>query len=151
MVDKEWTDAVEEDVRDQMKDSFLANAPIMRVSAVTGKGLDALKKALLSAVSRAESKNAALPYRLPIDRVFTRPGFGTVVTGTLVAGTLHVGDAVEILPQKIATRVRGLQVHGQKVPQAEAGSRVAVNIAGVETEAIARGAQIAPPNSFPPT
>src|SRR5204862_142081 len=83
----------------------------------------------------------SLPFRLPIDRVFTRPGFGTVVTGTLVAGTLHVGDAVEIVPQQMQTRVRGLQVHGQKTNEAEAGSRGAVNLASVETEAIERGTQ----------
>ena len=151
MVDTDWIEAVEEDVRAQLKSSFLESAPILRVSAVTGKGIDALKKALLSAVSRAESRNAALPFRLPVDRVFTRPGFGTVVTGTLVAGTLRVGDAVEIVPRKLTTRVRGLQVHGLKVNEAEAGSRVAVNIAGVETEAIERGAQLAAPGALVPT
>ncbi len=151
LVDKEWSDAVEEDIHSHLKGTFLEDAPILRVSAVTGKGLDALKRALLSAVSRAEARNAALPFRLPIDRVFTRPGFGTVVTGTLVAGTLRVGDAVEIVPQGTTTRVRGLQVHGQKVAEAEAGSRVAVNIAGVETEAIERGAQLIAPGSLAPT
>jgi selenocysteine-specific elongation factor len=149
-VDREWTDAVEEDVRAQLAGSFLESAPILRVSAVTGKGVEALKKALLSAVSRAEARSTALPFRLPVDRVFTRPGFGTVVTGTLVAGTLRVGDAVEIVPQRISTRVRGLQVHGQKVNEAEAGSRVAVNIAGVETDTIQRGAQLAPPSTLQP-
>jgi selenocysteine-specific elongation factor len=151
LVDREWTDAVEEDIRDQLKGSFLEEAPILRVSATTGRGIDALRRALLSAVSRTEARNAALPFRLPIDRVFTRPGFGTVVTGTLVSGQLRIGDAVEIVPLRIATRVRGLQVHGQKVPDAQAGSRVAVNLAGVETEAIERGAQLAPPGSLPPT
>lgn len=151
MVESDWTDAVEEDVRAQLAGSFLADAPILRVSAVTGKGIDALKRALLSAVSRAEARNAALPFRLPVDRVFTRPGFGTVVTGTLVAGTLRIGDAVEIVPQRFQTRVRGLQIHGQKVAEAEAGSRVAVNIAGVETEAIERGAQLVAPHSLAPT
>jgi selenocysteine-specific elongation factor len=151
MVEEDWIQAVEEDVRDQLKGSFLADAPILRVSAVKGKGIDALRRALLSAVSRAEARNAALPFRLPVDRVFTRPGFGTVVTGTLVAGTLHVGDTVEIAPQRLATRVRGLQVHNQKVDSAEAGSRVAVNLAGIETEAIERGAQLAPPASIAPT
>src|ERR1051326_7405125 len=109
LVDKEWTDIVEEDVRAQLAGSFLADAPIIRVSAATGKGMDALKRYLLAAASRAEARSATLPFRLPIDRVFTRPGFGTVVTGTLVAGTIRVGDAVEIVPQKLLTRVRGLQ------------------------------------------
>ena len=151
MVEKDWTDVIEEDVRARLKDTFLADSPIIRVSATTGKGIEALKKALMAAVSRAEARSASLPFRLPIDRVFTRPGFGTVVTGTLVAGTMRVGDAVEIVPQQITSRVRGLQVHGQKVTEAEAGSRVAVNIAGVETEAIERGAQIAAPGAIAPT
>ena len=151
MVEKEWTDVVEEDVRSHLAGTFLADAPIIRVSARTGKGVEALKKALQAAVSRAEERSASLPFRLPVDRVFTRPGFGTVVTGTLVAGTLHVGDAAEILPSQIATRVRGLQVHGQKVTEAFAGSRVAVNLAGVETDALERGAQIAPPGALSPT
>jgi selenocysteine-specific elongation factor len=151
MVDAEWVEAVEEDVRAHLKNTFLAAAPILRVSAVTGKGIDALKKALLSAVSRSDERNTLLPFRLPVDRVFMRPGFGTVVTGTLVSGTMRIGDAVEIVPQKITTRIRGLQVHGQKVQEAFAGSRVAVNVAGVETEAIERGAQLAPPGSITPT
>jgi selenocysteine-specific elongation factor len=151
LVDKEWTDAVEEDVRAQLADSPLANAPIIRVSSTTGKGIDALKRALLSAVSRAEARNASLPFRLPIDRVFIRPGFGTVVTGTLVAGSMRVGDAVEIVPQQLTTRVRGLQVHGKKVEEAEAGSRVAVNLAGIEVEQIERGAQLAVPGAIHPT
>ena len=151
LVEKEWTDAIEEDVRRQLKDSFLASSPIIRVSASTGKGIEALKKTLMSSVSRSEAKSVALPYRMPIDRIFTRPGFGTVVTGTLVAGTLRVGDPVEITPQKIITRVRGIQVHGQKLPFAEAGSRVAVNLAGVEIEAIERGAQLAAPGMIAPT
>jgi selenocysteine-specific elongation factor len=150
-VDKEWADAVTDEIREHLAGTFLASSPIIRVSAATGKGIEALKRELMAAVSRAEARNAALPFRLPVDRVFTRPGFGTVVTGTLVAGTLHVGDAVALMPQNVSSRVRGLQVHGQKVQTAEAGSRVAVNLAGIETEDIERGAQIAPPNSLPAT
>ena len=151
MVEKEWTDAVEEDVRERLKDTFLANAPIIRVSAITGKGIDALQKRSAGRRQPAEARNAALPFRLPIDRVFTRPGFGTVVTGTLVAGTLRVGDAVEIVPQKIATRVRGLQVHGQKVTEAEAGSRVAVNLAGRGNGSHRARSASRGPESFRPT
>jgi selenocysteine-specific elongation factor len=151
LVDKEWTDAVEEDIRSRLAGSMLADAPIMRVSATTGKGVDALKRALLSAVSRTEARNASLPFRLPIDRVFTRPGFGTVVTGTLVAGAVRVGDSVEIVPQQLTTRVRGLQVHGKKAEEADAGTRVAVNLAGVETHDIERGAQLAVPGVLLPT
>src|SRR5579871_1471048 len=151
LVDKEWTDAVEEDVRAQLAGSPLADAPIIRVSATNGKGIDALKRILMSAVSRAEARDASLPFRLPIDRVFVRPGFGAVVTGTLVAGVIHVGDAAEIVPQQLGTRVRGLQLHGKKVDEAEAGSRVAVNLAGVEHAEIARGAQLSAPGALSPT
>ena len=151
LVDKEWTDVVEEDVRAHLVGTFIADAPIIRVSATTGKGIDALKRALQSAVSRAEVRNAGLPIRLPIDRVFTRPGFGTVVTGTLVAGTLRVGDIVEIVPQRAPSRVRGLQVHNQKVTEAEAGSRVAVNLNNVEIEDLERGAQLSALNTLTPT
>ena len=134
-----------------MKGSFIADAPIIRVSSSTGKGIDALKRALQSAVSRSEIRNASIPFRLPIDRVFTRPGFGTVVTGTLVAGTLHVGDLVEIVPQQAAARVRGLQIHNQKVTEATAGTRVAVNLTNVEVENLERGAQLTPPSMLSPT
>ncbi len=151
LVDKEWTDVVEEDVRAHLAGTFIADAPIIRVSATTGKGIEALKRALQSAVSRAEVRNAGLPFRLPIDRVFTRPGFGTVVTGTLVVGTLRVGDAVEIVPQKAMSRVRGLQIHNQKVTEAEAGSRVAVNLNNVEIDDLERGSQLATPNALSPT
>jgi selenocysteine-specific elongation factor len=151
LVDRDWTDAVEEDVRAHLAGTLLVDAPILRVSSTTGKGIDALKRALQSAVSRAEERNAALPFRLPIDRVFTRPGFGTVVTGTLVAGALHVGDVVEIVPQRATARVRGLQIHNQKVTEAVAGSRVAVNLANVEVDDLERGAQLAPAGSLAPT
>lgn len=151
MVDREWLEIVEEDVRDRLKDTFLADAPILPVDSLRGRGIPELKKALLSAISRAEPKNAAAPFRLPVDRVFTRPGFGTVITGTLVAGTMRVGDAVEILPRRIQTRVRGLQSHGRKQEAVEAGMRVAVNLAGVETEELERGALLVPPNTLAPT
>lgn len=151
LVEKEWTDAVEEDVRAHLAGTFIADAPIIRVSATTGKGIEALKRALQSAVSRSEVRNAGVPFRLPIDRVFTRPGFGTVVTGTLVAGTLHVGDLVEIVPQQAVSRIRGLQIHNQKVTEAAAGSRVAVNLNNVEIENLQRGSQLTPPNTLLPT
>ncbi len=147
-VDRDWIETVIDDVRTTLKGTFLENAPIMQVASTRNKGIEALKKVLMSSVSRAETRNASLPFRLPIDRVFTRPGFGTVVTGTLVAGSIHVGDAVEIVPQGITTRVRGLQVHGAKCSEAFAGMRVAVNVAGVETEAIERGAQLAAPGTM---
>src|SRR2546421_1591053 len=130
MVDPEWIEAVEEDIRGQLAGSFLERAPIVRVDSLRGKGIQELKRALLSAVSRTEQRNTAVPFRLPVDRVFTRPGFGTVITGTLVAGTMRVGDGVEVLPRQIATRVRGLQSHGKKQEAVEAGTRRAGELAG---------------------
>jgi selenocysteine-specific elongation factor len=150
MVDEEWLEVVEEDVHSHLKDTFLAGAPLLRVDSLSGQGIPELKQALQAAVQRAEPKNAAAPFRLPVDRVFVRPGFGTVVTGTLVAGTMRAGDAVEILPQRIATRIRGLQSHNRKQEAVEAGTRVAVNLAGVEAEALERGALLVPPGALAP-
>jgi selenocysteine-specific elongation factor len=151
LVDAEWLEVVIEDVRERLKETFLANAPLVPVDSLSGKGIPELKKALLAAVSRAEPKNADVPFRLPVDRVFTRSGFGTVVTGSLVAGTMRVGDAVEILPQQIQSRIRGLQSHGKRQETVEAGTRVAVNLAGVETEALERGTLLSPPGILEPT
>ena len=151
MVDPEWLEIVMDDVRGHLKGSFLAESPIVPVDSISGRGINELKKELFAAVERAEAKNAAIPFRLPVDRVFTRPGFGTVVTGTLVSGTMRVGDGVEIVPRRIPTRIRGLQSHGKKQEFVEAGTRVAVNLAGVEVENLERGAVLAPPASIAPT
>lgn len=151
MVDPDWLTVVEDDIRSQLEGTFLERAPIIQVNSVRGKGIQELKKALQSAVSRTEAKNAAIPFRLPVDRVFTRPGFGTVITGTLTAGTLRIGDSVEVLPERLQTRVRGLQSHGKKQEQVEAGTRVAVNLAGIETNVLERGVLLVPPGSLAPT
>jgi len=151
VVDPDWIDVVEEDVRGRLKDTFLADAPIVRVDSLSGQGIPELKQALYRAIERADARNAALPFRVPVDRVFTRPGFGTVITGTLVAGTLRVGDAAEVLPQRIQTRVRGLQSHGRRQEAAEAGTRVAVNLAGVDIADLERGAVLVAPGSLQPT
>ncbi|HLJ57591.1 MAG TPA: selenocysteine-specific translation elongation factor [Chthonomonadaceae bacterium] len=145
LVDREWSDVVEADIRARLSGTFLERSPIVRVSAVTGKGIDALKRYLLSAVSRAEARSAAAPFRMPIDRVFTRPGFGTVVTGTLAAGTLRTGDTAEIQPEGLSVRVRGLHVHNSRVKEAEAGSRVAANLAGIDPDQIRRGSVLGAP------
>ncbi len=151
VVEPDWLRMVEEDVRTRLAGTFLAAAPIVRLDSVRGTGVAELKRALLSAASRAEPKNARAPFRLPIDRVFTRPGFGTVVTGTLVAGTLRVGDSVEVQPQGIAGRVRGLHCYGKAEQQAEAGMRAAANLAGIEREVLDRGAVLAAPGVLRPT
>ena len=146
-VDAEWLRTVEEDVRTRLAGTFLARAPIVRVNSLSGAGIPELKRALLSAASRVAPKNSRTPFRLPVDRVFTRPGFGVVVTGTLVAGTLRVGDVVEVQPPGLRARVRGLQSHNRPEALAEAGMRVAANLAGIEKEALERGVVLAAPGA----
>lgn len=144
-VEDDWLQVVEDDLRDYLSDTFLANAKIVRVSGITGQGIDELTQEIDLLAEAAEQRPVEGPFRLPIDRVFTMTGFGTVVTGTLVSGTLKPGDPVRILPKDIDTRVRGIQVHGKKQEAAQAGSRVAVNLAGVEVSEIERGDVLLPP------
>ena len=151
LVERDWIGIVTDDIRARLADNALATSPIIPVSSTTGKGLDALKRALQSAVSRTQPRNRDLPFRLPVDRVFTSTGFGTVVTGTLVAGVIRQGDSVEIGPSGVQSRVRGIQVHNKKVEMAEAGNRVAINLTGVEVGDIARGVQICAPGNLTPT
>ncbi len=127
------------DARHLTENSFLANAPIIPVSSVTGAGLDELKKQLAEIAREATQRDASGWPRLPIDRSFALKGFGTVVTGTLWSGTLQVGDAVRIHPTNKQARIRGLQRHGKAVERAVAGDRTAVNLAGIEHVEIKRG------------
>ncbi len=145
LVDDEWLDVVEEDVRTTTKDTFLKNARIVRVSGTTGKGVADLIAEIDRLADTTQQRSSEGPFRLPIDRVFTMTGFGTIVTGTLVSGTLRVGDVVTVLPQGLQSRVRGLQVHGKKQELVEAGSRTAVNLVGVEVAELERGNVLVPP------
>ena len=147
MVDPEWVEMVREDVKAQTAGTFLEGKPVHAVSARTGEGLQELKKNLQELVRQASEKNLRIPFRLPIDRVFSVEGFGTVVTGTLIEGALAVGDMAEVLPTGFQARVRNLQVHGKDVPAAYAGQRVAVNLAGTKKSDLARGDTIAKPGS----
>lgn len=151
LVDSEWLELVEEEVREFLQGSFLADAPIIRVSAVTGEGLPRLFQAIEEVAARLEERPVFGPARLPVDRVFSVTGFGTVVTGTLVQGELVPGQELEILPSKKITRVRNLQVHGRKVERAKAGQRVAVNLAGVEVDELERGFVLATPGFLTPS
>ncbi|MDO8683924.1 MAG: selenocysteine-specific translation elongation factor [Armatimonadota bacterium] len=151
MVDDDWIEIVEEDIRAQLVGTFLEDAPIVRVSSLTSAGISELAATLDVLCDEVEEHNISVPFRLPIDRVFTLTGFGTVITGTLVSGTMRVGDAVEVLPQKIQTRARQIQVHGRKLEEVTAGARVAVNLAGVETSDIERGSVCAPPGYLKPS
>jgi len=139
LADAPMCDLAEQDVRDLVRGSFLDDAPIIRVSARSGDGLDELKAALLSLANQTSARSHAGLFRLPIDRVFTLKGFGTVVTGTLTNGKVEVGEELVVLPAGKKTRVRGLQVHGDQVGIAVAGQRTAMNLAGVLVEELTRG------------
>jgi selenocysteine-specific elongation factor len=151
LVEPDWLALVVEEVKQFVAGSFLEGAPVVPVSIRTGGGLDDLKRALARAAHDAAGRDAAGLLRLPIDRAFTMRGFGAVVTGTLVSGTLCFGDEVEILPQRLRARIRGLQVHGQASARVAAGQRVAVNLQGVEVGALERGQMITVPAVLEPT
>ncbi|MDE2125930.1 MAG: selenocysteine-specific translation elongation factor [Armatimonadetes bacterium] len=149
LVEEEWADEVEADIRLHIAETRLSGAPIVRVSVRTGRGLEQLRQQLMAAASRAAERDLRLGPRLPVDRVFTMAGFGTVVTGTLASGLLRAGDTVEIAPRGFTARIRGIQVHGSKVNVAEAGTRTAVNLAGIDPSAVERGFQLCVPGAIP--
>ncbi len=149
--DVEWLDLVEADLQDTLKGTALENAPIVRVSARSGEGLDALVQTLQDVLTAHPHRPDLGRPRLPVDRVFTLPGFGTIVTGTLTDGHLSVGDAVEILPPGIEGRIRGLQTHKQAEENAQPGSRTAVNISGVSVDQIRRGDVVIHPGTYQAT
>jgi selenocysteine-specific elongation factor len=146
--DAETQAVAEAEVAELVNGSFLAGAPFLRVSARTGAGLGELRAALLSLARQAPARSAGGLLRLPIDRVFTIKGFGTVVTGTVVAGSLEVGEELEALPSGRRARVRGIQVHGEAAPAVYAGTRAALNLAGVETSELARGDVLVRPGTL---
>jgi selenocysteine-specific elongation factor len=141
----------EMEVRELLAGSFLERAPVVRVSARTGQGLDELKDALRALARDTPPRPGGGLLRLPVDRAFTLRGFGTVVTGTMVTGDLGLGEEVEVLPSGRRARVRGLQVHGVAAERVAAGHRTAVNLSGVEVQEIARGDVLARPGTLRPT
>ena len=149
--DPEWLELVQLDIAELLQQTHLANAPIVPVSAATGKGLIDLRSTLARTLGQlAPRRNRARP-RLPVDRVFSLSGFGTVVTGTLSDGHFAVGDAVEILPTGHPARIRGLQTHKQQLEQSQPGSRLAINLSGVDTDQVRRGDVIAKPGTIQTT
>jgi selenocysteine-specific elongation factor len=149
--DLEWLDLLEMDIHAAISETTLRNAPIVRVSARTRTGLDALLDTLGKILAEKPERLDLNRPRLPIDRVFSMSGFGTVVTGTLSDGHFSVGDEVEILPGGMKGRIRGLQTHKKKEESAALGSRTAVNISGINTELIQRGEVVVHPNQYQPT
>ncbi len=148
LVDSDILDLVRLEVEELVSGSFLQGAPIVPVSSLTGLGLNMLRENLVSVTKKVPPKDSSSHFRLPIDRVFSLRGFGTVVTGTLIAGSVSVEDEVEIYPGGTCVRVRGIHVHGAPVGRALAGQRTALNLAGVEPSEIERGCTLAPPGMF---
>jgi selenocysteine-specific elongation factor len=148
MVDSDTLELVRMEAEEFLRGSFLENAPLVPVSAKTGAGLGELKKALSEAAANASAKNSARYFRLPIDRAFAMKGFGSVVTGTLISGSVGPGNEVELFPRGERLRVRGVQSGGKSVERAMPGQRTAVNLAGIEHTALKRGMVLASPGKF---
>ena len=151
LVDDEWAALAVSDVRAALRGTALADAPLVEVSATARRGLDELLRALESVLGAAPARRDTGRPRLPVDRSFTMAGFGTVVTGTLLDGSLAVGDEVAVVPGDIRGRVRGLQTHRRSLDVARPGSRVAANLSGIEKEAVSRGMVLARPGSLETT
>ena len=151
LVDEELAGVAAAEVSDAVADTFLADAPIVPVSGITGAGIDQLRAAIADVAARVPERQAGTLARLPIDRSFTMAGHGTVVTGTLVSGSLHVGDEVEILPTAQRARIRGLQSHGVAAETVCAGQRVALNLSGVKHDELTRGDAVCTRGALLPT
>lgn len=151
LVDEEWLKLVAEEVRAFVKGTFLENADIIPVSAKTGLNLDRLKETIKNVAHNVMPKLTGGLFRMPIDRVFTLKGFGTVVTGTAVSGIISIDSPAELLPSKINSKVRGLQSHGRSVEKGYAGQRIGINLQGIDRLLLKRGDVVVPPDRFVPT
>lgn len=151
LVDDEWLAMVTADVREAVAGSFLAGAPIVAVSTKTGDGLDTLRAELAAIVDALPPREATGVFRLPIDRVFTVKGFGTITTGTVLGGEVALGDELTVIPSGLSARVRGLEVHGEAVERAIAGHRLALNLGGVAVDDLARGDLLVHPGRVAPS
>lgn len=149
LVDEEWLELVEEEIKEELEGTFLMNAPVVKVSAATGEGLDVLIDTIAH-MTRDEvlAKDTQTIPRLPIDRAFTLSGFGTIITGTLVSGTISKEDTLEMYPIGKECKIRSIQVHGEDKSECYAGQRVAINLSNVKKREIARGCVLAPKNSM---
>ena len=148
LVEADWLELVKDDVASLTRGTFLEAASILPVSAKTGAGLPELREALRALASAVPPRAADQLPRLPIDRVFTVKGFGTVVTGTLMTGRFAIDDRVEVYPRGVQAKIRGLQTHSQPVPEARAGQRTAMNLQGIERAALSRGDVVGPPGAL---
>lgn len=151
LVDPELLELAVEELKDFLAGTYLEGCNVVPVSGETKEGIPELKRALAEILDSVEPRDLDQPFRLPVDRAFTLTGFGSVVTGSLWSGRLKVGDPVEVLPEGLRTRIRGLQVHGESVEEAVAGQRVAVNLTGLALSDLHRGQVLAPPDLMRPT
>jgi len=140
--DTNWLELMEDDVRNTLHGTFFENAPIIRTSIVTKSGIVALRTALITSAKEVNERKDRGYFRLPVDRVFSKPGFGTIVTGTVISGGIKVGDAVEVQPGNVDSKIRGIQSHGQARESVSMGDRAALNLGRVEKEIISRGTEI---------
>ncbi len=148
MVEEDWLELALEDIREFSQGTFLEDAPILPVSSVTGDGIPQLISTLDELAGSIPPRSPSSLFRLPIDRVFTMKGFGTVITGTLVSGKINVGDNIMVYPTGITSKVRGIQVHNQSAETAEAGMRTAINFQGLERTAVQRGEVLSTPGAL---
>ena len=151
MVDEEWLELAIEDIRDFSQGTFLEDSPILPVSSVTGQGIPELVAALDTLAGDIPPRPPSSLFRLPIDRVFTMKGFGTVITGTLVSGKVTMGDTIMVYPSGITSKVRGIQVHNQSAESAEAGMRTAINFQGLDKATVQRGEVLSKPGVLIPS
>jgi selenocysteine-specific elongation factor len=151
LVDEEWLELVKDEIQTFTQASFLENAPVVAVSSATGQGIPEFIDALESLCKSVPARPSSGLFRLPVDRVFTMKGFGTVITGSLLSGHVQVGDTITVYPQAIRSKVRGIQVHNESVPQAESGMRTAINFQGLEKSAVNRGDVLAFPDTLMPS
>ena len=154
LADEEWLEMVEEEIWKEQQENGLGDVPVVRVSARTGQGIDELKSRIRAYAGKTEeekpdeARKKEAPARLPVDRVFTVQGFGTVVTGTMLEGQIEKGQELTVFPEGKTCRVRGIQVYGKEEDICEAGQRAALNLAGIEKEEIRRGCVLAPAGSL---
>ncbi len=148
LVEPEWLEMVEEELREFFADGFLAAAPILAVDSVSGEGMAAVREALARKVAALPRQEEFGPFRLPVDRVFSMKGFGTVITGTSLSGRIATGAELTFYPGGLTAKIRGMQVHGVEQQQVEAGHRTAINLQGIEREEIERGDMAATPGSM---
>jgi selenocysteine-specific elongation factor len=151
MVEPDWLALVIDDVRTFFADSFLADAPLLTVSSTTGDGIEDVRNTLDALVTASDFSEAQGPFRMPVDRVFTMKGFGTVITGTAISGRIKTGEDLMLYPSRQLGKIRGIQVHSKETQEAEAGHRTAINLQGLEKEAVNKGEMAASVDSLQPS